>query len=184
MSKNTAQQLGLVGPFGLGDWSWDAWGCRTFTARPRRRRRGQVHRHLSIACWISASTFSTPRTPTAPPRTNVSSAVPIRDRRDQVVLATKFGNREKRRRLRFTASMGWPEVRAAGVRCVTAASRAWTLSISTISIASIPKMPIEDTVGAMADLQSRKGPAPGIVGSSALDDSPRSQRVSHHCAPD
>ena len=75
----------------------------------------------------------------------------IRDRRDRVILATKFGNQRN-------PDGSWiRHQRHAGVcphRRATPRSSALgsTTSISTTSTASTPTVPIEETVGAMADL--------------------------------
>ena len=75
----------------------------------------------------------------------------IKGRREQVVLATKFGNvRAPRRRVPGRE-------RPARICALSAATRAcsdwaWTSSTSITSTASIRNTPIEDTVGAMAEL--------------------------------
>ena len=62
----------------------------------------------------------------------------IRDRRDRVVLATKFGN-VRTADGKFLGINGRPEYVRAGVRRLAAAARRRTRLTSTISTASIPK---------------------------------------------
>ena len=57
---------------------------------PTRRRRRRSRRSTAPSSW--ASTSSTPPTSTAPAATRSWSGRAIKGRRDQVVLATKFGN--------------------------------------------------------------------------------------------
>ena len=76
-------------------------------------------------------------------------------------------------------------IRAPGLRRVAAAASAWTPSTSTTSTASTTKTPIEETVGAMAELVARRqGPPPRPVRSGAGDDPPRPRRPSDRGAAD
>ena len=107
----------------------------------------------------------------------------IRDRRDEVVLATKFGN-VRGADGAFLGINGKPEyVREA---CDASLQR---LGVETIDLyyqhRVDPNTPIEDTVGAMARAgRSRQGAAPRTLGSGAGDDPPRARRASDRRAAD
>ena len=75
----------------------------------------------------------------------------VADRRDEVVLATKFGNRARRGRLARSASAA---TRPTSARRATRRCGGWAsiTSTSTTSTGSTRDMPIEETVGAMAEL--------------------------------
>ena len=115
----------------------------------------------------------------------------IAGRRDEVVLATKFGNVRGARRRAGSASTAAPSTsaRPATPRCSGSAS---TTSTSTTSTASTRPTPIEETVGAMAELVAgRQGAPPRALGGRAGDDprartrstrSPRC-RPSTRCGP-
>ena len=102
----------------------------------------------------------------------------------QVVLATKFGNvRARRRQLDG-------HQRAARSTCARPARRrssgsASTTSTSTTSTASTTTVPIEETVGAMAELVARgQGALPRPLRGGAGDDPPRARRAPDHGAAD
>ena len=75
----------------------------------------------------------------------------IKARRDDVVVATKFGNERDAETARSAASTGGPDyVRAPATRrCRASASTRSTCTTSTASTATVP---IEETFGAMAEL--------------------------------
>ena len=110
----------------------------------------------------------------------------IRDRRDQVVLATKFGNVRDAGRQLWLGINGRPEYVRQALRWLASSGSAWTTSTSTTSTAWIPHVPIEDTVGAMAELvQRRQGALPGAVGGRARPPSaaPTPSIPSPRCRP-
>ncbi len=75
----------------------------------------------------------------------------IKDRRDDVVLATKFGN-QRAEDGSFVRINGTPGVRGRGLRRLACVVWASTSSTSTISTASIERVAIEETWGAMKGL--------------------------------
>ncbi len=107
----------------------------------------------------------------------------IQGRRNEVVLATKFGN-QRSPDGKFLGVNGSPEyVRAC---CEASLQR---LNVEVIDLyyqhRVDPKTPIEDTVGAMADLVKQgKVRYLGPVGSRARHHPARSSRASHQCAAD
>ena len=107
----------------------------------------------------------------------------IRGRRDEVFLATKFANiRTKAEPNRWSLS-GKPEyVRSA---CDASLQRLGVEYIDLYYQHRVdPQTPIEDTVGAMAELVKAEGEVSGIVGGFAGDDSARAQSASDYGAAD
>ena len=128
-------------------WAWAAWACRSSTAAATKRNPWPP----SIARWTWASLSSTPPTCTAPATNEELVGRAIQGRRDQVVLATKFGNVRDPKDANVRGVNGRPEyVRTA---CEASLRR---LGVDTIDLyyqhRVDPDMPIEETVGAMARL--------------------------------
>ena len=104
----------------------------------------------------------------------------LRGRRDRVVLATKFAivRDAKTGSRRIDNSPAY--VRQA---CDASLKR---LGIETIDLYYChrrdPAVPVEDMVGAMAELRRRQGPLSRPVGGLACDLAPRPRRPSHHGA--
>ena len=97
-------------------------GCMGMSRLLRPGRRRARRSPPSTAPSISASTSSTPPTCTARSRTSELVGRAIRDRRDDVVVATKFGNvRDDGRRL--PRHQRHARIRARGLRRVAAAAR-------------------------------------------------------------
>src|SRR5579885_1014750 len=104
----------------------------------------------------------------------------IRDRRDQVILATKFGN-QRDAAGNFVGINGRPEyVRQA---CEASLRR---LHVETIDLYYQHRVdinvPIEETVGAMSACGRRQGPLPGAFGGGGLDHPARAQNVAYQRA--
>ena len=115
-------------------------------------RRADVDRHAACAPSISASRSSTPPTSTARSPTSGWWAAPSRDRRDRVHGGHEVRHPRAPTTARPLGINGKPGVRPRRRAMRRCSGSAWTRSISTTSIASIPTVPIEDTVGAMAEL--------------------------------
>ena len=99
------------------------------------------------------------------PTTSHWLGAPIRDRREAVTLATKFGN------VRRTECLGIDRATRPCGRRATRPSAGWALvtsSICIISTASIPAHPIEETVDAMADLGPSTAASTWVCGSHRL----------------
>ena len=140
------------------------------TTRPNRSR-------PSITRSIAASPSSTPPTCTASGKNEELVGRAIRDRRDQVFLATKFGN-VRGPNGEFLGVRGDPDyVRSA---CEASLKR---LGVEVIDLyyqhRVDPNVPIEDTVGAMARLQQE-----GKVRFLGLSEAaPRTIRAAHATSP-
>ena len=154
-------RAGTAGPAGFGAGP-RVHGDERFL-RPGVRGRGD--RDHPPRDRMSESISSTRPTSTARSPTRSWSGRALRGRRDRVVLATKFGNVRDRGRQVARASTAAPEyVRQACDASLAAAGRRLT-STSTTSTASIRKIPIEETVGAMAELvHGGQGAFPRAVG--------------------
>ena len=130
-----------------------------------------------IARWTSASTFLDTADIYGPFTNERLVGRAIRDRRSEVVLATKFGN-VRTEDGQFLGINGRPEyVRSA---CDASLQR---LGVDHIDLYYQHRVdaetPIEETVGAMADLvKAGKVKVSGTVGSRSRDDSPCSRRAS------
>ncbi len=108
----------------------------------------------------------------------------IRGRRDEVFLATKFANMRTKEDPTHWEISGKPEyVKSA---CDASLKRLGVDHIDLYYQHRVdPKTPIEDTVGAMAELvKAGQGALSGALGGVAGDDSPRAQSASHHRAAD
>ena len=135
-------------PAGLGDRPRLHGHERVLRRRPTRTSRSR----RSTARSTSASPSSTPPTCTAPARTRSWSAGRSRGRRDEVVLATKFGNVRDartasflRRRRAIPSTCARPARRACGGWASTHIDLYYQHRVD-------PNVPIEETVGAMAEL--------------------------------
>jgi hypothetical protein len=117
----------------------------------RRDGRRRIRSRRSGARSTSASRSSTRPTCTAWAQNEELVGRAIAGRRDEVVLATKFGN-VRGPNGEFLGVNGAPAYVLARVRGEPASDWASRRSISTTSTASIPKVPIEETVGAMSEL--------------------------------
>ena len=150
----------------------------------RRGRRGRSRSRRSTAPSSSASPSSTRPTCTARSRTRSWSAARSAGRRERVVLATKFGNerargRDLRRRQRQA------RVRPRGLRRVARAASASTTIDLYYQHRVDPTVPIEETVGAMAELvQAGQGPLPRALRGGAGDDPARARGPPDHRAAD
>ena len=109
----------------------------------------------------------------------------IADRRDEVVLATKFGIVRDPDDPAARGHQRHARVRQAGRRGLAASAWASTTSTSTTSTASTPTTPIEETVGAMAELvQEGKVRYLGLSEAVARHDAPRQRGAPDHRAAD
>ena len=141
------RQLGRQGLAGLGDRPRLHGDVRVLRRRATRPRRSPP----STARSSSASPSSTRPTCTASARNEELVGRAIKGRRDEVVLATKFGNvRGAGRQARWASTAG-PTTCAPA--CEASLQR---LGVETIDLyyqhRVDPETPIEDTVGAMAEL--------------------------------
>ena len=158
-----------------------AWACREFYGDrrrgrgdrddpPRARPRRHLPRHRRHVRAVHQRAAGRPRR--------------SRGRRDEVVLATKFGNERARGRRAASGINGTPEyVRAA---CDASLQR---LGVDHIDLYYQHRVdtttPIEETVGAMAELvDGRQGPLPRPLRGGAGDDPPRARRAPDHRAAD
>ena len=109
----------------------------------------------------------------------------IADRRDEVVLATKFGIVRDPDDPAARGVNGRARVRQAGCRGLAASASASTTSTSTTSTASTPTTPIEETVGAMAELVAGgQGPLHRPQRGRPRHDPPRPRGAPDHRAAD
>ena len=139
---------------------WAAWGCRSSTAPPTSKAASTtIHRALDLGVTL-------PRHRRHVRPVHQRAARRAGDRRTAATrsqLATKFGNKRgpRRRAARHRRLAGVRPRRPATPRCSASAS---TTSTSTTSTASTRRVPIEETVGAMAELVAgRQGPPPRPV---------------------
>ncbi len=154
---------------------------RVLRHAPTRRRR---HRHHPTAPSTSASPSSTPPTCTARSPTSSLVGRAIAGRRDEVVLATKFGN-VALPTATGAASTATPEYVRAACDASPASGSASTTSTSTTSTGSTPNVPIEETVGAMAELVAAgKVRHLGLSEASADTHPPRARGPPDHRAAD
>ena len=154
-----------------------AWGCRRSTPAPERTRRNRSA--PSTAPSTSASPSSTPPRSTGPTSTRSCSARRSGDRRDEVVVATKFGT-ILHRGDGPAASTAAPRTCGSRSRDRCSAS-APTTSTSTTSTAWIPAVPIEETVGALAELiDEGKIGHYGLSEAAPEHDPPRPRRAPGH----
>ena len=129
----------------------------------RRGRRGGVDRHHPPRASSSGVTFLDTADMYGPFKNEELVGRAIRGRRDQVVLATKFGNvREPRRRA------GGRQRHGPSTCARPATPRSRRLGVDHIDLyyqhRVDPKVPIEETVGAMAELvRAGQGPLPGAL---------------------
>ncbi|MEJ7707360.1 MAG: aldo/keto reductase [Nocardioidaceae bacterium] len=115
----------------------------------------------------SASPSSTRPTCTGPFTNEQLVGKAIAGRRDEVQLATKFGNERRPDGTRVGVN-GKPEYVRKACEASPATARASTTSTSTTSTGSIQRVPIEETVGAMGELvQSGKVRHLGLSEASA-----------------
>ena len=159
-------------------------GCMGMSRVLRRTRRRRSRSRPSIARSSSASRCSTRPTCTGRTPTRSWWAGRSAARRDKVVLATKFGIVRDAERPLARGVNGSPEyVRKA---CEGSLRRlASTRSTCTTSTASIPNTPIEETVGAMAELvKAGKVRYLGLSEAGAGNAAPRSRRASDRRAAD
>ncbi len=159
-------------------------GCMGMSRVLRRARRGGVARDDRPRARARRRTSSTRPTCTGRSRTRSSSGGRSRTVASEVVLATKFGNvRGRERRVRRPS-------RATPTTCARLATRrshgsASTTSTSTTSTASTEATPIEETVGAMAELvEAGQGAPPRALRGCADDDPARARRAPDHGAPE
>ena len=105
-------------------------------------------------------------------------------RREQVVIATKFGNMRRDRR-RWPRRQRQARVRARRLRRLTAAARRRRTSTCTTSTAWTRRCPSRRPSGAMAELVQRgQGALPRPLRGGAGHDPPRARRASDHRAAD
>ena len=150
----------------------------------RRRRRRRIASRRSTARSSSAITLLDTADIYGPFTNERLVGRAIADRRDQVVLATKFGivrDEDGTRR----GIDGSPGVRPQGLRGVAAAARASTHIDLYYQHRVDPETPIEETVGAMAELvEAGKVRYLGLSEAAPDDDPPRPRRPPDHRAAD
>ena len=158
-----------------------AWACRSSTASATTPSRSRP----STARSSSASPSSTPPTCTARTRTRSWSAARSRAGATRSCSPPSSASCATRR-TRFARRQRQARLRAPGLRRQPPAAGRRRRSISTTSTASIPTTPIEDTVGAMAELVSEgKVRYLGLSEAGAATTlAARTQGASHHRAAD
>ena len=161
---------------------WAAWACPSSTARATTPSRSPPSTAPSSS---GVDLLRHGRHVRAVQRTRSWSAGRCAGRRDEVVLATKFGivrdpddpaNARRQRPAR---------VRAPGLRGESCSGSASSTSTSTTSTGSTRTRPIEETVGAMAELVGRgQGALPRALRGGAGHHPPRARRPPDRRAAD
>ena len=159
-------------------------GCMGMSRVLRRGRRRRVDRHDPPRARARRDAARHRRHVRAVHQRASSSAARSPTGATQVVLATKFGNVARRER-RAPRHQRHARVRAPGAATRRCSASASTTSTSTTSTASTRQVPIEETVGAMAELVARRqGALPRPVGGGAGDDPPRARGAPDRRAAD